>query len=101
MAWERRERGGRYYTRSKRVNGQVVREYIGTGALAEAMAKLDALDRVGRQIDADAWREAKSNAVERREAVRALAVLIDDVVAVELGGCEFHEHKGEWRRWRR
>ena len=35
MGWER----GRYYTRSKKVNGRVVREYVGTGQLA-ALARI-------------------------------------------------------------
>jgi len=35
MAWERRQRGGRYYTRTRRINGTRVREYVGTGPLAE------------------------------------------------------------------
>jgi hypothetical protein len=97
MAWERRGRGGPYYTRSRKVNGQVVREYIGTGGLAEAIARLDTLDRDRRALEASEWRAAKAKAAERRGAVRALALLIDDALAVELAGRGYHEHIGEWR----
>src|SRR5205807_1871348 len=48
MGWDK----GRYYTRSKKVNGRVVRRYVGTGRLAELSAELDALEREWRRMDA-------------------------------------------------
>ena len=41
MSWERRERGGWYYTRTHKQGGRVIREYIGTGPVAEQVALLD------------------------------------------------------------
>ncbi len=46
MGWDK----GRYYTRSKKVNGRVVREYIGAGQTAAVIARLDAHKRWERQI---------------------------------------------------
>jgi hypothetical protein len=52
MAWEK----GRYYTRSRRRNGRVIREYIGTGNLAVLAAQLDAVERVKRAQESEARR---------------------------------------------
>ena len=42
MAWEtRRGTKRRYYTRSRRVNGVVQREYLGCGELARLSAEID------------------------------------------------------------
>ncbi len=51
MAWESRtgtER--RYYTRSRKIRGRVVREYVGRGSKAEIEAALDQERREEREM---------------------------------------------------
>ncbi|MDQ3317394.1 MAG: hypothetical protein M3522_08710 [Actinomycetota bacterium] len=59
MAWERRERGGLYYTRSRREGGRVLSEYVGTGPGAEKAAALDDLERRRREEEAAAERSKR------------------------------------------
>ena len=61
--WERRERGGLYYTRSRKVNGQVVREYVGGGVLGQLAAFMDADERRRREEEAALWREERQSPV--------------------------------------
>jgi hypothetical protein len=72
MAWEKRERGGSYYTRSRKVNGRVVREYVGGGVLGEFAALMDAEVRLRREKEAAAWKE-------ERERLEELAGLVDEL----------------------
>ena len=97
MGWER----GRYYTRSKRVNGRVVREYVGAGEVAALVAQMDALERQKREVERNALRAERAE-VEALDApldrLDDLAELLAHAALVVTG---FHQHKrGEWRRRR-
>ena len=101
MAWEQRERGGLYYTRSRKVDGRVVREYIGTGPLAELAAEADACERRRREEEAEAWREER----ERMEALEApieeLCEAAELLSQAALYAAGYHRHnRGEWRKRR-
>src|SRR5262245_17507776 len=97
MGWEK----GRYYTRSKKVNGRVVREYVGRGPVAELVAQRDALERQQREAERAA-RQAKRAELEALDApldeLNDLAELLARAALVAAG---FHQHKrGEWRKRR-
>jgi hypothetical protein len=99
MAWETRNGRGRYYTRSRRVGGRVVRDYLRIGLIAEMAASEDAQKRSRRLTEREAWNarcvaiEATSDAVERFSAgVRATTRS-----TLEAAGYHQH-HRGEWRQ---
>ena len=100
MAWESRERGGPYYTRSRRVNGQVVREYIGGGELGRIVAEQDAINRTIRE----ARRKQEGEELERLKtadaAVEEFCRVVDSLTRAALVAAGYRNHKGEWRRKR-
>ena len=101
MAWERRERGGLYYTRSRKVNGQVIREYVGSGVLGELAARMDAEDRQRREEEAAAWREERERLDELAGLVDELCQDVETLAHAALLSAGFRRHKrGEWRRKR-
>jgi hypothetical protein len=95
MGWEKRKRGSLYYTRSSKVGGRVVREYVGEGVVGALAAR----------TDAEEWERRKTEAAEGRAEVQQLQELVAPVVelcevtdVLDLahliaGGC--HRHKGE------
>jgi hypothetical protein len=57
--WERRERGGLYYTRSRREDGRVVREYIGGSVNGENLALEVECERRQREEEVAFWKEKR------------------------------------------
>ncbi len=101
MAWETRNGGGRYYTRSRKVNGRVVREYVGTGPHAELMAAIDAGRREEREAKAAAERSEREEWRAMDAQLLALCGLADTLATWSLEAAGYHRHKrGEWRRRR-
>ncbi len=99
MGWERRTRGGLYDTRSRKVRGRVVREYIGGGLLGAVAALSDAERRSQLKAQAQAWRAERAY-LEAADA--ALHVLSDTSEAMSRGSLilagYYRHHRGEWRK---
>ncbi len=104
MTWETRQGKGRYYTRThRRPGGRRVREYVGTGALAEMIARFDAQSReeqalkaaiaAEEQAERDAYYARLFGPLDVLEA--ASSVLVRE--ALTAAGYVQHE-RGEWRR---
>jgi hypothetical protein len=98
MGWEARRGRGRYYTRTRKVAGRCVREYVGTGPAAEAAAAADVARR-----QAAAARRAAEAAARRRwagpAAARAFTRAVAHLVRGALAAHGFFQHaQGAWRR---
>jgi hypothetical protein len=100
MSWEARGRGTSYYTRSKRVNGVVVRQYVGAGVLGEIAARTDAERRRRRETERAMWRVEKERIEEFDADLDQLCRLTDLLVEAVLTDAGYDKHKGEWRRKR-
>ena len=96
MAWER----GRYYTRSRKVDGRVVREYIGGGVIGELAAREDAVRRERRELERESWRLEREEMDAFDDSVEKVCLMADVISKAVMAAAGFHQHRGEWRRRR-
>jgi hypothetical protein len=97
VGWEK----GRYYTRSKKVNGRVVREYVGGGRVAELVAQMDAIKRQQREAERAARLAERAELDALDAPLDELNDLAELLARAALAAAGFHQHKrGEWRRRR-
>ena len=99
MAWEERG-GGRYYYRTRWVNGRPVKEYVGGGLAGRLASEADRIDRERRE--ARALEEKRER--EKLEALAAPVLELSEAAEIlaraHLIAAGLHRHKGEWRRGR-
>lgn len=100
MSWEMRNGAGPYYTRSRRIRGRVVREYVGRGLAAELQASRDAEARSIRAARRAKARSEQQAAIDLRASVTALSEEIHGLLVAMLKVSGYHEHRGQWRRRR-
>jgi hypothetical protein len=96
MAWERG-----YYYRVRKVEGRVIREYVGAGRVGELAAQFDALKRAERE-EQRACRRAAMAELEALDAKVGVLIELTDLAARSaLLAAGYHQHKrGEWRKRR-
>lgn len=98
MGWEK---DGRYYTRSSRVDGRVVREYVGSGELPVLSARLDAIHRGQRQEERQQERQQGQALQAEDKELRAYCQAVETVLRAVLTGAGYHQHaRGTWRKRR-
>lgn len=105
MAWEKRKRGSRYYTRSRKVAGKVVREYVGGGTgfggkLGEIAASSDELGRLERELRACEFREEREKVEALASPVLELCEAAEVLARAHLVAGGYRRVSGHWRRRR-
>jgi hypothetical protein len=96
MGWETR-RGKRYYYRTRRVRGRVVRQYFGCGPEAEEAARQDAATQAQKMRKLHAL-------VELEREVADLFAVDDHMVALfdaAMTAAGYHRYRGVWRKKRK
>lgn len=97
MGWEKRK----YYTRSVKINGRVVREYYGKGYFAKLVAELHDLERQQRSCATGVYVFARLDLRAMEEAMKRISedgALVGRALLLAAG---YHQHKGgEWRKRR-
>ena len=97
MGWER----GKYYTRSRKVKGRVVREYVGGGEVGELIARIDLLAREERESEAADRRAARAELESTSAKISDLGRLCDLLARAALFAAGYRQHnRGEWRKQR-
>jgi hypothetical protein len=97
MGWEVRGRC-RFYTRSRKVAGRVVREYVGTGAVGELAAAADALRRADRRAASEASRAEQARWREALAPLLALSRAADLLARAALLAAGYRQHaRSSWR----
>jgi hypothetical protein len=83
------------------VAGRVVREYIGTGPVAEIAAAADALRRADRRAAAEARRAEEARWRAAVAPLLELSRAVDVVVRATLLTAGYHRHsRSSWRKKR-
>jgi hypothetical protein len=99
--WERRERGGLYYTRSRKEGGKVIREYVGGGLLGELAARMDAEGRRLREEEKVSRREERERLDTLLAPVEELCEAAEVIARSALIASGYRRHnRGEWRKRR-
>jgi hypothetical protein len=99
--WERRKRGGLYYTRSRKEGGRVIREYVGGGIFGELAAQMDALERERGKEQGERWQEEQEELDALQAPVEKLSEASDLLVRAALLASGYRQHnRGEWRKRR-
>ena len=90
----------RYFSESVRIDGRVVRRYLGAGPAAHEAAAAIERRRAERIADAHAAQQAKQRHAEGTAPLDDLCRATDLLVNSTLVRCGYHQHDRSWRKIR-
>ena len=97
MSWETRG-NNRYYYRRRKVGGQIETEYIGSGTVADFIARQDEIDRQRRAAAAAEWQALVADDQSLAETIAAVDDLVKTLTAGVLLANDYHTHRRQWRK---
>jgi hypothetical protein len=100
VAWEKRERGSSYYTRSRKVDCRVIREYVGGGVLGEIAALEDTYERRLKEEEAAYWKEERERLETLIAPIEELCEVAEILARAHLVAGGYRRTGGHWRRRR-
>jgi hypothetical protein len=96
MAWETR-RGRKYYYRATRVNGRVVKLYVGAGEEAAAAAAADSAGMRRKLICLEQRRIAVAAFAQLQGCLEEYWAITERLAFLAFTACRYHRRGGEWR----
>jgi hypothetical protein len=100
VSWDRKQRGGKYYYRSRRIDGKSMKEYVGRGPVAQLAARLDERERQDRRAEREALLVEQVRLAAADLAFMDARDLVELLVRATLVLGGFHTHHSQWRRRR-
>ena len=101
MAWETRGNGRRYYYQASRVDGRVVKRYLGKGDVAALLGQMNDLAAQRRQFKAESDRAERAALDALQQDVADACELVEQLTRVVLVLAGYHQHdRGQWRKRR-
>ena len=99
MGWESRGGRGRYYTRSHKRNGRVVREYVGSGLIGRLAARDDEERRQRAAAARERFRQEQDAFTAAAAPHERLNTVADALLTATLADAGYHRHdRGQWRK---
>jgi hypothetical protein len=99
MGWESRGGRGRYYTRSRKASGRVVREYVGGGLIGLLAARDDEERRQRAAEDRERFRQEQDAFTAVAAPHERLNTVADALMTAALVAAGYHRHdRGQWRK---